>query len=311
MRSSLTKGEDFFIDSTSTIEFIIDTMEGKSMSQIKMIIMDVDGTMVNSDKVITPRTKEALLKAQASGVRLVIASGRPTSGIRKFADELDLAKNHGLLVSYNGSKVYDCTSKEVIYNQAIAVDQAKRVLEHMKKFNVYPMVDRHGYMNVLDAYAPQIHMNVNDDRMIDIMKYEIRGGNFLICEHRDLAEYVDFEPNKILTAGEPEYLEKVFEEMQAPFKDELNCMFTAPFFFEFTPKGVDKAKALRSICELTNIDESEVIAFGDANNDLTMIEAAGIGVAMSNASPLVLEAADYITLSNDEDGIAHALAKFM
>ncbi len=278
------------------------------MSKIKMIIMDVDGTMVNSDKVITPKTKEALLKAQDAGIRLVIASGRPTSGIRALAKELGLKDHQGMLVSYNGSKVFDCATQEVLYNQALTVDQAKRVLEHLKQFDVYPMVDRHGYMHVLDAYAPALHV---DGKLLDVMKYEIRGGNFLIREERDLAAFVDFEPNKILTAGEPDYLQEVYEAMQEPFKDELNCMFTASFYYEYTPKGVDKAKALEKICKLTDIDPSEVIAFGDAMNDLTMIQLAGTGVAMANGAPDVLAAADFVTLSNDEDGIAHALAKYL
>lgn len=101
---------------------------------IKVIIMDIDGTLVNDEKVITPLTKETLLKAQDKGVRLVLASGRPTSGLLKLAEELDMKNHHGLFVCFNGSKVVDCQSHETLYNHAISVEDSKAVLEHLKNF---------------------------------------------------------------------------------------------------------------------------------------------------------------------------------
>ena len=100
---------------------------------IKVIIMDIDGTLVNDEKVITPLTKETLLKAQDKGVRLVLASGRPTSGLLKLAEELDMENHHGLFVCFNGSKVVDCQSHETLYNHAISVEDSKAVLEHLKQ----------------------------------------------------------------------------------------------------------------------------------------------------------------------------------
>jgi hydroxymethylpyrimidine pyrophosphatase-like HAD family hydrolase len=97
--------------------------------------------------------------------------------------------------------------------------------------------------------------------------------------------------------------------MQAPFEGELSAMFTAPFYFEFTPLGVDKVRALKDTFEALRIDSSEVMSFGDAQNDLTMIRWAKIGVAMGNAVDEVKAEADYVTGTNNEDGIADALAK--
>ena len=102
---------------------------------IKVIIMDVDGTLTNTQKVITPKTKEALLKAEEQGAILVLASGRPTSGLLDIAKELKMDQHHGLLVSYNGSKVIDCETMETLFNQALSVEEKEEaVLEHMKKF---------------------------------------------------------------------------------------------------------------------------------------------------------------------------------
>ena len=118
---------------------------------IKVIIMDIDGTLVNDEKVITPLTKETLLKAQEKGVRLILASGRPTSGLLKLAEELDMRNHHGLFVCFNGSKVVDCQSHETLYNHAISVEDSKAILEHLKNFKARPMFDKDEYMYVNDA----------------------------------------------------------------------------------------------------------------------------------------------------------------
>ena len=111
----------------------------------KVIYLDVDGTLTNSKKQITPKTKEMLIAAQNKGIKLVLASGRPVSGLIGLAKELEMEKHHGLLVSFNGSKVVDCQTKEVLFNQTMRIEDAREVLEHMKNFKVYPMIDKGNY----------------------------------------------------------------------------------------------------------------------------------------------------------------------
>lgn len=268
---------------------------------IKVIIMDVDGTLTNSKKQITPKTKEMLIAAQNKGIKLVLASGRPVSGLIGLAKELEMEKHHGLLVSFNGSKVVDCQTKEVLFNQTMRIEDAREVLEHMKNFKVYPMIDKGNYLFVNDVYKGMI---AYQNEKIDIIQYEARGGNFKLCEIEDLSSFVDFPLNKILTAGDPEYLNEHYQDMMEPFKERLNCMFTAPFYFEFTAKGIDKAKALDSVLKPMGFQQEEMVAFGDGDNDATMLSYAGIGVAMDNAQDSLKKIADKITLSNEEDGIA-------
>lgn len=275
---------------------------------VKVIIMDIDGTLVNDKKEITPKTKEVLLKAQEQGALLVLASGRPTSGLRKLAAELQMDKHHGLFVCFNGSKVIDCQSDEVLFNQAMSVEDSKAVLEHLKNFRARPMFDKGEYMYVNDVFDNYITYK---GKPFNVMQYESRGNNYILCEKRDLAAFVDFEINKILTYGDPEYLQEHYQEMMAPFKDRLNCMFTGDFYFEYTAKGIDKAKALDSALIPMGYTKDEMIAFGDAQNDKTMIEYVGCGVAMANASDDLKAVADEITLSNNDDGIAESLLKHM
>lgn len=268
------------------------------------IILDIDGTLLNDDKKISTKTKEALITAQQNGVKLILASGRPTTGMHLYAEQLEMEKYHGLLVSYNGAKVVDCQTKEELFNQALTVSEGKAVLEHMKNFEVKVMIDKDDYMyvnDVFDCYVPYKGEEIN------IIQYESRGGNFKLCEKDDLAAFLDYRISKILTAGDPAYMQENYQAMMAPFKDSLNCVFTADFYFEFTAQGIDKAKALDTVLSPLGIHPENIIAFGDGHNDITMVEYAGTGIAMSNAVPELKAAASSVTLSNNEDGIAHVL----
>lgn len=278
------------------------------MSTIRVIIMDVDGTLTNGRKIVTRKTKEALIKAQRSGIKLVLASGRPTSGLIDLAKELEMADNNGLLVSFNGSKVTDCETNEVLFNEQMSIENGQAVLEHMKNFNVKPMIDKEDYMYVNNVFDNEIIYKGNP---LNIIKYESRGGKFKLCEKDDLAAFANFPLNKILTAAEPEYLQAHYKEMMEPFKDKLSCMFTADFFFEFTAKGIDKAKAIDTVLIPMGYKKEEMIAFGDGHNDASIVKYAGIGVAMGNAVDELKSIANEITLSNEDDGIAYTLSKYI
>lgn len=277
------------------------------MSKIKAIVMDVDGTLFNSDKQIGPKTKELLIKAQEMGIKVVLASGRPTTGLLDIGEELSMKKHHGLFVSFNGSKVIDCETMEELFDEPMSIEESKAVLNHMKKFDrVRPMFDKGEYMMVNNVYDCYIQFK---GEPMNIIEYESRGGKFKLCEADDLASCVDKPLNKILTTADPEYLQEHHQAMMEPFKDSLCCVFTAPFFFEYTAKGIDKAKALDTVFSKIGITKDEVISFGDGHNDMSIIQYAGIGVAMENAVDDLKAAADEITLSNDEEGIAVSLLK--
>ncbi len=273
---------------------------------IKTILLDIDGTLTNDEKKITPRTKEALLVAQRKGIRLALASGRPDMGLYKWAQELEMEQNHGIFICYNGAKVLDCQTGEELFSQSLSKEEAQAVLEHMKKFQVTPIVARGEYMHTTDVFGCQFPYRGGN---FNVVEYESRGNNYLLCEHEDLAAWVDFPVEKILTAGQPEYLRSHYQEMQEPFQDRLSCMFTADFYFEFTAQNVNKARAIEAAYGSLGITKEEMIAFGDAENDLPMLTYVGCGIAMGNAVAAVKEAADEVTLDNNSDGIAVSLEK--
>lgn len=270
----------------------------------KVIILDIDGTLVSSKRELLKETKEALIQLQKQGNQVVLASGRPYKGMLELAYELEMEKYHGLLVCYNGSQVRDVQTEEILYNKPLSLEEARRILKHLKNFKVIPMIAEKDYFLVEDVYGGILH-ELND---ANIIAYESRGNGFLLKEMKDLCE-IDFAPNKILTAAEPSYLKEHYQEIRAPFENDLSCMFTAPFYYEFTCKNVDKGNALKAVFKGST--EAEYIAFGDAENDLSMFEFADIGIAMGNADKQVQEKADHVTLSNDENGIAYALKQIL
>ncbi len=279
----------------------------KRIAMIRAILLDIDGTLTNDEKKITPRTAEALKAVQDKGVILVLASGRADVGLHAFADVLDMKQHNGVFVAFNGAKSLNYQTGEIYFEQAMSVDQGRRVLEHMKSFEVASCIDYGPYMLTNNAYFTI----ERDGEPWYIVEYESHNNSFLVREEADLAAKVDWGINKILNAGEPAYLQEHWQEMYAPFEGELSAMFTAPFYYEFTPLGVDKSRALRETFAALGIDQSEIIAFGDAQNDRTMLEWAGIGVAMGNAVDEVKAVANKVTLSNNEDGIAVALEELV
>lgn len=275
---------------------------------IKAIIMDIDGTLVDQSQSISPRTKAVLLAAQDSGIKLVLASGRPVNGMLGLARELEMDRNHGICVCFNGSRAVDVQTGQVLFDQAMDVETGRAVLHHMKNFDVQPLIVKGEYAYVTDVYKCMVHM---DGMELNIMNHESHENGYKLCEVDDLEAFVDYPLNKILNIGEPEYLKAHYEEMRAPFEGRLNAMFTAPFYYEFTDLGIDKAKALDTVLGGIGIASADTIAFGDAQNDKTMLEYAGIGVAMGNAVEELKAVADEVTASCTEDGIACTLEKYL
>ncbi|MDT2396064.1 Cof-type HAD-IIB family hydrolase [Enterococcus avium] len=275
---------------------------------IKAIVLDIDGTLLNTGKIISEKTKQALIAAQEEGIKVILASGRPTTGMLELAEQLEMTKYEGFLVSYNGARVTDCLTKEVLFNQAMSIETGQAILEHLKNFDVIPMIDKEDYLYVNDVYSGMLDL---PDGAFNIIEYEARGGNFKLSEIDDLAAFATFPINKILIAAQPEYLQKIAPALHAPFDEIVTAAFSAPFYFEFTDKGIDKAKALNTVFPELGIHSENIIAFGDGHNDRSIIEYAGIGVAMGNAVDALKEIADDVTLSCDEDGIAAGLEKYL
>lgn len=275
---------------------------------IQAILLDLDGTLLNDQKMISLKTKETLLSLQANGVKVVLASGRPKRGIEPFAKELKLAQYGGLIVSSNGACVTDATTGETLFEQAIDREVARTILDHLSDFDVIPMINDETYMYVNDVFSGMLELN---GKPFNIIEYESRGGRFQLREEPRLADAITFPVYKILVAGQPDYLQANADEMSRPFHEQVTGMFTATMYYEFTDYGIDKARALDHVFRRLGIARDQTIAFGDGHNDRSMLEYAGISVAMDNAVDAIKAIATDVTRSNNEEGIALHLARYL
>lgn len=260
----------------------------------KLIALDLDGTLKSTDKKILPKTKAILQELANRGVVIVLASGRPTAGLYDEADELGLASSGGYLLSFNGAKVVDYQTKEIIYQKVYDAKMAHDVYDRARAYNLAVM-----------TYTDELIITEDDNDEYVIVESEI---NHMPIKHVDsFKAAVDFSVNKVLLTGKPEYAGAIIDEFKAPYGDSLSIYRSAPFFIEVMAQGIDKAASLQALIDQLGIKQEEVISFGDGYNDLSMIEFAKMGVAMANAVDEVKQRADYITLSNDEEGIYECL----
>lgn len=257
----------------------------------KLIAMDLDGTLNNDQKQITEKTKEALLAAQRQGIRLALASARPSPGLYKERDILHLQDFGGILMSYNGGRIVDAATGETLFETAMDLQQTKQVLRFLETLPVTSILDDGKQFYVTDKTAYKVD-------------YECRNNRMVCSEVENLADFLSFAPIKILMSVLPEALPAVQKQIADFLPEDLTVVQTAPFYLEVIPRRINKGQGIRDICSAIGICPEEVIAFGDAANDIPMLQVAGVGVAMGNASQEVKQAADAVTFSNNEDGIA-------
>ena len=263
----------------------------------KLIAMDLDGTLNNSQKRITEVTKAALMEAQRQGIRLALASARPSPGLFKERDILGLQDYGGILMSYNGGRIVDAATGATLFETAMDIEETKQVLRQLETLPVTPILDDGRQFYVTDAQGYKV-------------PYECQNNNMVCTEVENLADFLPFAPIKILMSVEPEKLKEVQRQIAAFLPQSLTVVQTADFYLEVIPGTINKGQGIRDICRTLGIAPAEVMAFGDAANDIPMLREAGMGVAMGNATAETKAAADYITESNDQDGIAAALRHF-
>ena len=264
----------------------------------ELLVLDLDGTLTNSEKKISPATREAILDIQKNGKKIVLASGRPTQGIVSLSKELELAKYGGYILSYNGGRIIDCKYDELIYNKEIPPDIIKPMLGIAQKYDV-------------DIVTYTCDNVISGLKVNQYTQAESRINSMPIKSVDNFAEFVDFPVNKLLITGEGTIVANVLTEAKAKFHKLLNIYRSEPFFLEIMPQNIDKAFSLQKLLNSIGLTSNEMICCGDGYNDVSMIEYAGLGVAMANAQQVVLERADYITKSNDDDGILHVINEFM
>lgn len=267
---------------------------------IRMIAIDIDGTLVNSERKITTKVKETLLAARQKGVKIVLCTGRPFPGVEPELAELGLLTDEDYVITYNGSLVQNVGTKHTIFAAGLSNADYLDI----------------NYM----AQKLAVHLHVSSTDAIytanrDISPYTVYE-SFLVhmpIKYRSTDEMLSepVEIIKMMMIDEPEILDAAIAKLPAAFRERYTVVKSAPFYLEILHRGASKGVALSQLASHLGLKADEVMAIGDNENDLTMIDYAGIGVAMANAIDEVKAAADVTTASNDEDGVALIVEQYV
>ncbi len=268
----------------------------------RIVACDLDGTLLRDDKSISEKTKKALEKISDNGVIFLPSTGRTHREIPEALKELSFLR---YTLCCNGGAVYDYQKNEYIYEDAIPYKLAIEVLEYARSLPVYETVVVNG---------ERIVQGDEDDEIVDyIRKVAVKGILFNFKGAHDVKEAFSLrhqDAQKILLyLAEDGNKDEVVEDLRNRFK-ELSVSSSGPLFIEVNIKGVDKGKALRNFCDLLNVPIEDSMAFGDAENDISMLEVAGLSIVMSNGTDETKKHADIICASNNEDGVAQVLDQY-
>lgn len=265
----------------------------------QVLVLDLDGTLTNSKKEITEPTKKALIQIQEAGRIVVLASGRPINGVAPLARELNLKKYGGYMLSFNGARITRCSTGEVIYNRTIPREVIRPIFQSVRELDGVNIIS-YSDTEIFSAKAPGRYT---------LLESRINDMNVVVSE--DFPSALPASVNKLLLPGEPAVLEELIPKLKERYHGLLSIYRSEPFFLEIMPQNIDKAASLQKLLNSLGLTAQEMICCGDGYNDVSMIEYAGLGVAMGNAQTVVKDSADFITRTNDEDGILHVINLFM
>ncbi|WP_281226480.1 Cof-type HAD-IIB family hydrolase [Flavobacterium aquiphilum] len=264
--------------------------------EYKMIVLDMDDTLLTDDHTISDENKEMIFKAQEKGVKVVLASGRPTSAMTEYAKELKMDFYNSFMLSYNGAVITDLKEDKVLFEQTLSKEQIHELYDYSQKNNTH-----------IITYVNEEIVSETDSEFIDIEK------NITGMAHNKVTNFkeaVQTNAVKCILLEEPSYLKKVESDLKAAMP-HLSVSMSKPFFLEVAQQGIDKAYSLKKLAKKLDIDQSEIIAVGNAGNDLTMIEYAGLGVWVDNVTPELRDKADLIVASNNDHGVAEVIRRFI
>ncbi len=264
----------------------------------KLICVDVDGTLLNDEKKVPELVKESLKKASGMGIQIALVTGRMPAGADLVERELSVS-----CIKVCSAGTYILLGDQCIHTEYMMPKVMREIYTEFALKNHLPLwifQGRKWYVTDMDSYVEQ---------EIEIIQYEPE-----VVDVEELAQEWEEDgtgPNKLLIAGDPKTVCRIEEQMRKMGLPEVDMARSSECYLEIFPKGVTKGEALAAVCEKLNIKLEEPIAFGDQELDVPMIQKAGVGIAMGNAIEEAKAAADYVTRSNNDAGIAYALERYL
>ncbi len=264
----------------------------------KMLVLDIDGTLTNDNKDVTPATAAAIRRVLEEGHLVVLASGRPAPGTRRYERELALKDYNGYVLSFNGANIKECRTGRDVHQATLPQDVVKTSCRFAAEHNC-GIITYQGDV-VISAFEPD-----------EYVMLESRVSCMDVRVVENFAEYVNFPVNKCLLTVDPTEAPAYVEELQDICGAAASIYRSEPFYIEIMPRNVDKASSLERLLKSVGMDREDMICCGDGYNDIPMVRYAGLGVAMGNAQPDLKAVADYVTGGNEEDGLVPVIEQFI
>ncbi len=269
-----------------------------SKGRYKLLVLDIDGTVTNSEKMLLEKTRKAILQLQERGVRVVLASGRPPQGVYPIAKELEFDRFNSYILAHNGAKIIDFKNGNCIYEKRLPTHIPKRLWKDAIEFGI----------GICTYQDDKLIAGTHPD---PYMELEARITELPIEYREDFDSYVKFPVNGCLLTGNPDDMEIAEPILKRKYFHETEIFYSEPYFLEVIPQNVDKAYGLKHLLKILELSSDEMVCCGDSFNDIRMIQYAGIGVAMKNGQEKLKAVANYVTENdNDHDGIVEVIEKF-
>lgn len=265
---------------------------------IKLVAVDIDGTLLNNKKEITPEVYSAIQDAKDAGVKVVIATGRPISGVKSLLSELHLNEAGNYVVTFNGGLVQDTATGEELIKETLSYEDYLDIEFLSRKLGVH-----------MHAITKDGIYTANRD----IGKYTVYEANLVNMPvfYRTPDEMKNKEIVKMMYIDEPDFLEQIIAKLPKELYNHYTLVKSAPFYLEIVKKSVNKGMAISHLAEKLGITKEQTMAIGDEENDRAMLEVVGNPVVMENGNSELKKIAKYITKTNDESGVAYAIREWV
>ena len=260
----------------------------------KMLVCDLDGTLLNSFTDLADSNVFYIKKALEKGLKVALCSGRSPSSLKQYEELFGITKEGCYGIGLNGSVVYKCDTREIINEVWFEKDIAEGIIKNLRKFDV-DLLAYHG----CDLYVEQ---------MTPIIAHYVEKSGINVTVADNL-ENIDIQLSKVLVKGSFEMLSNACEYMRSKLDDKANMFFTGETMLEFTDIKATKGNALIYLADMLGIDIKDVIAVGDNENDVSMIKTAGLGIAVQNAKDNIKQYADYVTERTCVEGVLEEIIK--
>lgn len=274
-------------------------------NKYKMLVMDMDGTLLTDDKRISDRNKKALKSAADRGVKIAISTGRIFASAKIYGEMIGVKTP---IIASNGAYIREGDSDRIIHSRPLGEKNARDILGICQKYGLYCQL----YTSDTIFTEKIIYSSANYDKWNRALPEDKRV-KLKVVDKSSWDDVIDQNRGSILkalfTEPDAEKLMAVHEEISNLNVEITNSAYSSTF--EVMDKGVTKGKAVEALAKYLNIDRQDVICMGDSENDISMVEYAGLGIAMENGSDEIKKASGFVTLSNEQDGVAYAIEKFI